>query len=174
LRVSGPETSATLAPAIFYEDGRSVFFGVNTGSARLGARGVLVPVEIAVANKDLPKLTVNLEGFTLRSGDERWPAAPVEESAGHRLRADFERRTQPVSFREVLRTRFPIYRELQPNAARTPSDRSLARQVELGQHTWVHAQVWFPHPGGDLKGRTFEVWFAAPELEDPIFTTVRF
>jgi hypothetical protein len=173
-RISIPATSRTLAPSIYYEDGRSLFLGVNTGLARFGAQQDLVPVEIAVANKDLPKLTVNLEGITLQADGQRWPAAAVEERAGSTLRADFERRTQPVSFRAALRTRFPIYREIQPNAGGTPRDRSLAREVELGQHTWVLAQVWFPHPGGELKGRTFEVWLQAPELEDPVFATVRF
>jgi hypothetical protein len=172
--IGEPETSRTLAPSIYYEDGRSVFLGVNIGLARFATPEKLLPVEIAVANKDLSKLTLDLEGVTLQADGRRWPAASLEERSGSTLRADFERRTQPVSFRHVLETRFPIYREIQPNAGGTTRDRSLARRVELGKHTWVLAQVWFPHPGGDLRGRTFEVWLAAPELEDPIFATVRF
>ena len=39
--------------------------------------------------------------------------------------------------------------------------------VGLGRAGWsMHC--------GELKGKEFEVWLEAPELPDPIFTTVRF
>lgn len=168
------QASPTLAPSIFYEEGRIVFLGVNTGLSRFNTDDELVAVEIGIANKDLATLTVDLEGITLHEEGKRWPAVSLRERAGHRLRADFERRMQPVSFEEVLQLRYPGFRRLAPNVGGGSGDRSLARTVGMARHTWLLTQVWFPHPGGDLSGRVFEVWLSAPELPDPVFTTVRF
>jgi hypothetical protein len=168
------QPSATLAPSVYYEEGNLVFFAVNTGLERFDVDDELVALEIAIANKSKGRLTVTNEGVTLQGEGKSWPAASARESAGHKLRADFERRLQVVPFADAVRQRFPSYSVVSPNTGATPGDRTLARAVELPQQAVMIAQIWFPHPGGKLAGRTFEVWLDAPELPQPVFTTVRF
>jgi hypothetical protein len=80
----------------------------------------------------------------------------------------------PVSFEQVVRLRFPSYTYVPSTFGLRGGNMSMSRTAEMARRTWTMTQVWFPNPGGDLKGKMFEVWLEAPELADPIFTTVKF
>ncbi len=169
------QASPTLAPGIYFEEGDLAFFAVNAYLARLSLKEDLLPLEIAVANKTLDRLTVAPELIILRDENgKRWPVASVEESAGRSLQSKFARNLQPVPFLDTVRLRFGVYQELPATYGFRPGDYVMTRTVEMRKKTWIYAQIWFPNPGGELKGKQFEVWLNSPELPDPIFTTIQF
>jgi len=173
--VDKPKASPTLAPSIHYEEGKLAFLGVNVHLAKFSLDKDLVPLEIAVVNKGLATLTIGPESFTLRSLDgQAWPMAPPQESAGSSLRSDFDRKTQPVSFTDVLSLRFSIYKYIPSTFSSRGGNPSMTRTAPLARTTYTAFQAWFPNPGGELKGQLFEVWLEAPELPEPIFTTIQF
>jgi len=172
---SQPVPSETLAPSIFYEEGKLVFLGVNVHIARFSLDADPLPVEIAIANKGIELLSVSPEHITLRSRDgDAWPMASEEESAGSSLRSEFDRNLMPVPFADAVKLRFPNYRHMPSTFGLRGGNRSMTRAVEMRRHTWTLTQIWFPNPGGELKGKLYEVWLDSPELPEPVFTTVRF
>jgi hypothetical protein len=172
---SEPAPSQTLAPSVYFEEGDLVFLGVNVHLAQFRLDADLIPVEVAVANKRLKTLTVSPERITLRSLDgTTWPVATPEESAGKSLRSSFDRKLMPVAFEKIVDLRFSTYRYVPSTFGLRGGNRTMTRTAEMGRRTWTLAQLWFPNPGGDLKGKLFEVWLEAPELPDPVFVTVRF
>jgi hypothetical protein len=172
---SAPVASPTLAPSIFYEEGDLVFLGVNVHITRFSLDADLLPVEIAIANKGIEQLSVSPEHITLRSPDgDAWPMASEEESAGSSLRSEFDRRLMPVPFADAVKLRFPNYRSVPSTFGLRGGNRSMTRTVEMRKNSWTLTQIWFPNPGGELKGKLYEVWLDSPELPEPVFTTVRF
>ena len=169
------QASPTLAPGIHFEEGDLAFFAVNAYLARLSLKEDLLPLEIAVANKALDRLTVAPELIILRDENgKRWPVAAAQESAGRSLQSKFARNLQPVPFLDTIRLRFSAYQPLPATYGFRPGDYVMTRTVEMRKKTWIYAQIWFPNPGGELKGKQFEVWLNSPELPDPIFTTIQF
>jgi hypothetical protein len=172
----GPEPSPTLAPSIFFTEGKLVFFSVNAHLARFRLKDDLIPFEIAVANKGLQNLTVGPEMITLREpkGGSAWPVASLTESLGQSTRTTFDRKLMPVPLLDVVRLRFAGYKPVPATYGFRPGDYAMTRTVEMTKHRWMYAQIWFPNPGGDLKGKIYEVWLDAPELSDPVFVTIKF
>ena len=172
---SQPVPSETLAPSIFYEEGKLVFLGVNVHIARFSLDADPLPVEIAIANKGIEQLSVSPEHITLRSLDGKaWPVASAEESAGSSLRSSFDRKLMPVPFVDIVKLRFPNYKYMPSTFGLRGGNLSMTRAVDMRRNTWTLAQIWFPNPGGELKGKLYEVWLDSPELPEPVFTTVRF
>jgi hypothetical protein len=171
--IGGP--SATLGPGVYFEEGNLVFFAVNAHLARFHLDEDLMPLEIAVANKGLEVLTVGPEAITLRDREgNTWPVASPEESRGESVRSSVDRGLMPVPFDQAVGQRFPAFRNLPSTFGLRGGNRTMSRTVDLPRHTWTASQVWFPNPGGELKGKVFEVWLDAPELPEPVFTTIRF
>jgi hypothetical protein len=169
------QTSPTLAPYIHFEEGDLVFFAVNTHLARLSLNEDLIPLEIAIANKSLDMLTVAPELILLRDSEgNRWPVASASESAGKSLQSRFNRNLQPVPFLDTVRLQLSAYQPLPATFGLRPGDYTMTRTVELRKKTWIYAQIWFPNPGGELKGSQFEIWLNSPELPEPVFTTIQF
>jgi len=167
--------SPTLAPAVFFEEGKLIFLAVNTHIARFQLDAELIPLEIAVANKRLEQLRLSPEHITLRSLDgQRWPVASREESTGSSLRSSFDRKTMPVPFIDLVKQRLSNYRYVPSTSALRGGNIDISRTAELRRNTWTISQIWFPNPGGELKDQLFEVWVDSPELPDPVFTTIRF
>jgi hypothetical protein len=172
---SAQVASETLAPSIFYEEGKLLFLGVNVHIARFSLDAELLPVEIAIANKGIEQLSVSPEHITLRSLDGKaWPVASAEESSGSSLRSSFDRQLMPVSFDDVVKLRFPNYKYKPSTFNLRRGNQNMTRTVDMRRNTWTRAQIWFPNPGGELKGKLYEVWLDSPELPEPVFTTVRF
>ena len=172
---AGPRPSETLAPSIFYDEGKLVFVGVNAALARFSLDEPLIPLEIAVANKGLTKLTVGPEMITLR--DKKggaWPVAAPEESVGKSSRSSWDRNLMPVPFPDIIRLRFSSFTQVPATYGFRPVDYTMSRTAEMAKNTWLLAQIWFPNPGGDLKGKVFDVQIDSPELPDPVFVTIRF
>lgn len=173
----GPEPSPTLGPSIHYEEGKLVFFAVNAHMARFSLEKELIPLEIAIANKGLKTLTVYPERITLRApgaGGKAWPMASPQESVARSLRSSFDRKLSPVSFVDLVRRRFPAFTYVPSTFGFRGGNWTMTRSAEMARNTWTLSQVFFPNPGGELKGKVFEVWLEAEELPDPVFTTIRF
>lgn len=169
------EPSSTLAPSIFYEEGDLVFLGVNAHLARFHLDKELIPFEIAIANRGLHTLTVSPESITLRTArGRRFPVAQPEESVGSSLRSSFDRQLMPVPFIDILELRFSTYQFVPLTTGLRAGNQTISRTVKMARNSWTMAQVWFPHPGEEMKGKLYEVWLEAPELTDPVFTTIRF
>jgi hypothetical protein len=167
--------SPTLAPSIFYEEGNLVFLGVNAHLARFHLDKELIPFEIAIANRGLHTLTVTPERITLRTAaGQRFPVAQPEESTGSSLRSSFDRKLMPVPFDEILELRFSTYQFVPLTTGLRGGNQTISRTVKMARNSWTMAQVWFPHPGEEMKGKVYEIWLEAPELTDPVFTTIRF
>jgi len=173
----GTRVSPSLARGMYYEEGRLVFFGVNSGLAQFRLKDDLLPLEIAVGNKSLKRLTVGPEGITLREvgqGGRAWPMATPSETVSGNLRSQFDRNLQPVSFLEVVRLQLAGMKYIPTTFGLRPGNYEMSRTATLTSNTWTFSQVWFPNPGGELKGKLYEVWLEAPELEEPVFTVIRF
>jgi hypothetical protein len=173
-RDPGSTPSNTLSPTIYYEEGRLVFLSVDVNLSKYQLEADLIPLEIGIVNKGLQTLTVGPELITLRSrNNESWPVASAKESSGNSLRSSFDRSRQPVSFVALIDQRFGNSRFKSSTGVRQ-GNATMNRTVSLLQREWTAAQIWFPNPGGELKGAIFEVWLNSPELPDPVFTTIRF
>jgi len=173
-RDPGVTPSNTLSPTIYYEEGSLVFLAVDLNLSKYQLEADLIPVEIGIFNKGLQNLTVGPELITLRSrNNESWPVASAKESSGNSLRSSFDRNRQPVTLIELIDQRFGNSRFKSSTGVRQ-GNATMNRTVSLLQREWTSAQIWFPNPGGELKGAIFEVWLNSPDLPDPVFTTIRF
>lgn len=175
LDAKGPSPSPTLAPNVFFEEGKLVFLGVNAALARFNLEDPILPLEIAVANKGLQRLTVGPEMITLRDRmGGAWPAASPSESVGKGLRSSFDRNLMPVPFPDIVRLRFSSFTPVPATFASRAGNETMSRTVEMAKNTRLLTQIWFPNPGGDLRGKVFDVQLDSPELPDPVFVTIRF
>jgi hypothetical protein len=163
----------------YLEEGALVALGVNTDATRRREKSPLIPLGVVLANNGGPLIKVNREYLTLIDDTgRRYPLASIEEFKAVRSQASLDL-TVSARFGEVFANRyqalshvpsvfFPI-QVTEPGAVRRGV---VSDQIELPRQHWIIDVIYFPHPEGELLGRNYELWFAPPELEDPVF--VRF
>lgn len=164
--------SAKLGPFIHYQDGPTLFLGVDLRAAQYVKDDTIFPVGIGLANQSRSPLTFNLEAFTLEDseGNQYPPVGLQEFNAYKRSRADAR---LAENFIAILATRFENYTP----ARWTPypfsgSNAGVQGTIELQRLFWTAAYVYFPVPETGLHDKRFTL-LVRPDPVDETFV-VRF
>ncbi len=157
------------------EEGQLITLIVDTRPTRDRDGNAYMPLEIAIANRGLKRLTLTRESFTLLDAEgNRYPAAgPAELISGYDY-LDVDRQLGELP---TIGNKFAAF-------ARYPSNFSPVRNVsfnrsnvvrdlvQLPKHGYLMDFIYFPTPPTGILNQRFELFVNAPELEDPVF--VRF
>ena len=175
-----PGFSPRLTRFTYLEEGKLVSLAADTEATLQREKQKFIPVGIGIANLGLGKpLTLSRESFTLVDDQgKKYSLATVQEARSLAGLQTYDLKLEQT-FVEVLNNRFTTMMNVpmaffpvqstEPQYAR----RGIVRdRVELPIRSWAWDVLYFPHPEGKLKGRKYELWLDAPELEEPIF--VRF
>ena len=153
----------------FIEEGDLIALVAGTRVAFAREHPDYFPLEVAVVNKGLEGLTVTPESFTLV--DESGTSYPVVsgEEVRDATNVDVDRRLSTLA--PVIRGRYDGYTEV-PGTLTTSFDRPIRRDLQLPRFSWAAELLYFPRPADGVRGRTFELFLRARDLDDPVF--VRF
>jgi len=169
-----PDVDRKLSTFAYIEEGKIATFIVDTRPTRYRENEPYVPVEIAIANRGLPKLSLTRESFTLADENgNRYPcASPKELLAGYEF-LDLDRNLAELN--ELVFNRFGAMTEYPSKFSPTRRPASFNESmvvtdtVELPRFGYILDMLYFPAPSTGLKGHKFELSMTAPELADPIF-----
>ncbi len=164
---------AKLSTFAYIEEGEIVTLVVDTRPARDKDGERYVPIEIAVANHGLRKLTLTLESFTLidKNGN-RYPAAsPRELLEGYGM-LDFDRNLMELE--GILFNRFGALARypsnFSPMRTTTIGGSGLVRdRVALPKHGYLIDFIYFPAPSSGIRDQPFELFLDSIDLADPVF-----
>jgi len=153
----------------YIEEGKLVGLAVDGQAARYREETPFFPLQVAVANKGLTRLTVKRESFWLIDEEgNRYPLATLGElrDAYGQVRVD---RRFAENFVGVLLSRWPNYTDMPSNLFPEEGGGIRTEFVELHKFAWFADFLYFPHPKTGVVGHRFELWMDAEELEDPVF-----
>lgn len=153
----------------YIEEGDLVALIVCTHATRFREEDSYIPVEIAVANRGLNNLTLTRESFTLIDEQgNKYPLVPSEELLNNYSKQDFDNRLSHVL--GVIIHKFELYTPVESNFAPDRFSRRIVfDKVELTKFSYTIDMIYFERPVTGLKGKKFELFLTASELEDPIF-----
>jgi hypothetical protein len=167
LETNPADLAPKLAQSTFIEEGKLVALVVSTRPMRFRLDRPYIPIEIAVVDKGLEKLSLTRESFTLvDASGARYAAVGRDELTRDYGNTDIDRElAEALPF---VRTRFPTYRRVVSNF--TPGfDAPIVRDhVFLSKFTYLYDMIYFPRPEGDLVHQPLELLVSAPELPDPL------
>lgn len=164
-----------LSAFAFIEEGDLLTLIVDTRAARLREESPYLPIEVAVANRDLRQLTLTRESFTLVDADgNRYPCAgPKELLEGYEF-LDMDRRVAELD--EIVFNRFVNFTRYQSQFSPTRSVRVgpggstiVKDRVVLPKFGYLLDMIYFPRPKSGVLNQKFELFVTAPELEEPVF-----
>lgn len=162
-----------LSTFAYIEEGDLLTLIVDTRPARDKDGSNYVPLEIAVANHGLRRLTLTLESFTLIDGEgNRYPAAGAQELLKSYGMLDFDRNLgelEGIVFnRFAAMPRYPS--NFSPRRSVSLGGSSLVRKVvTLPRHGYLIDFVYFPAPKTGVRDQPFELFLDSPDLDDPVF-----
>jgi hypothetical protein len=170
-RVTGLDEK--LSTFSYIEDGDLVTLVVSTKPARDRDGQPYMPLEIAVANNGLRRLTLTRESFVLVDREGRhYPMATTRELiAGYGL-LDFDRNLAEIEGivfnRFAANPRFPS--NFSPTHSAEISTSNLVRDlVALPKHGYLIDFIYFPAPASGIRDQPFELFVSSPDLADPVF-----
>ena len=162
-----------LSTFAYVEQGDIVTLIVDTRVARDKDGQPYMPLEIAVANHGLRKLTLTRESFTLIDGTgQRYPmASPRELLQGYDM-LDFDRNLAELE--GIVFNRFGASARYPSNFSPTRTGlvgrSSLVRDlVALPKHGYLIDFIYFPAPKTGILNQPFELFLDSGDLEDPVF-----
>ena len=174
--IRGQETSGfdrKLSTFAYIEEGDILTLIVDTRPARDKDGSSYVPLEIAIANHGLRKLTLTLESFTLIDDEgNRYPAAGARELLASYGMLDFDRNLgelEGIIFNKfAAMPRYPS--QFSPTRTVSISGSSLVRDlVALPRHGYLIDFVYFPAPKTGVRDQPFELFLDSPDLAEPVF-----
>ncbi len=153
----------------YIEEGDLAALVVSTHATRYREKDAYIPVEIAVACKELNNLTLTRESFTLIDElGNKYPLVPSQELLDNYDKQDFDNRLSHVL--GVVIHKFELYTPVESNfAPERFSTRIVYDKVELTKFSYTVDMIYFKQPATGIKGKKFELFLTAPELEEPIF-----
>jgi hypothetical protein len=164
------DTDPRLSQSTYLEEGNLVALIVGTRVTRYREKKPYIPLEIAVVNKGLESLSFTAESFTLVDDEgNRYSTVGFDELTKGYGNIDLDRRLGEVP--PVVRGTRQGYTEL-PSTLTGSFDKPITQKVFLPKFGYITDIIYFPTPASGVKGRKFELFLDAPELEDPVF--VRF
>ena len=162
-----------LSTFAYIEDGDLVTLIVDIKATRDRGGEEYIPLEIAIANKGLRRLTISRESFVLIDQDgNRYPLASPRELLQKYQKLDFDR--QYAEIEGIAFNRFSTYTRYRsrfsPTRVMTPGGTNLVQDgVTLPRSGYLIDWLYFPIPAGGLENRKFDLFVSAPQLEDPVF-----
>jgi hypothetical protein len=164
---SGKSLASKLTPFLYYEDGATMFLGVDTRASQYVKEGTIFPLGIALANQSKSQLTFSRENFVLETASgQRFPLVSVEEfnRSYTRSRSDVQ---LADSAREAMNARFGNYRFVdQTMYPMRGGGGTSTDQFQLGRMFWTHFYVYFPMPEDGIHGQQFTLLLEVPEADD--------
>jgi len=159
-----------ISQSSYIEEGNLLALIVGTRVARYREDRNYIPFEVGVVNKGLASLSFSAESFTLidEEGNRYSPVGFDELKSGYG-NIDLDRRLAEIA--PVVRGSYQAYQE-RPATLTASFDRPIVQRVQLPKYTFAVDIVYFPKPATGVKGKRFEIFLNAPELQDPAF--VRF
>ncbi len=156
----------------YIEEGDLAVLCISTYATRFHEEDRYIPLEVAIANRGLRSLTLTRESFTLvDEAGNRYPLVPTKELLENYEKQDFDRKFAHIF--SVVIAKFDLYQPVQSNfAPERWSNRIVIDRVELPKFGYTVDMLYFDQPKTGLKGKKFELFITAEELEEPIF--VRF
>ncbi len=153
----------------YIEEGDLVALVVSTHATRIREGDEYIPIEISVANKGLNNLTLTRESFTLIDElGNKYPMVASKELLENYDKQDFDLRLSHIL--GVVIHKFELYTPEESNfAPERMSTRIVIDKVELTKFSYMVDMIYFEHPVTGLKGKKFELFLTASELEEPIF-----
>ena len=163
-----------LSTFAFIEEGKLATFIVDTRPTRYREGEAYIPVEVAIANRGVKKLSLTRESFTLADeAGNRYPCASPKELLANYDYLDLDRNLSELS--EIVFNRFgamtPYPSKFSPTRRPTRIGESMVvtDTIQLPRYGYMLDMLYFPAPSTGLKGHKFELSMTAPELADPIF-----
>jgi hypothetical protein len=174
------QTTSSLDPKLstfaYIEDGDLVALIVDVRATQYREKDAYIPFEIAVANRGVRSLTLTRESFVLVDEQgNRYPAAsPKELLAGYEF-LDLDRRLGEIP--DITFNKFSTFTRYRSKFSPTrqgparPGEGTLVQDtVVLPKFGYLIDFLYFPTPPGGVKGKKFELFLSAPELQDPVYT----
>jgi hypothetical protein len=163
-----------LSTFAYIEEGKLATFIVDTRPTRYREGERYVPVEIAIANRGVARLSLTRESFTLADENgNRYPCASPKELLANYDFLDLDRNLAELD--EIVFNRFgamtayPSKFSPTRRPSRTGESNVITDTVQLPRYGYMLDMLYFPMPTTGLKGHKFELAMTAPELTDPIF-----
>lgn len=162
-----------LSTFAFIEEGTIATFIVDTRPTRYREKEKYIPLEIAIANRGVKRLTLTRESFTLADENgNRFPCASPKELLETYEFLDLDRNLAELN--GIVFNRFAAMTEYPSKFSPTRFDRPGEHQividsVTLPRYGYLLDMIYFPQPSTGLKGHKFELTMSAPELTDPVF-----
>jgi len=163
-----------LSTFAWIEDGDLVTFIVDTKATRYREDTAYIPLEIAVANNGVRQITLTRESFTLvDEAGNRYPAAGPRELMESYEFLDLDRDAL-AELDGIVFNKFAAYQryasKFSPNReAPFGSSNVVQDRVVLPKFGYLIDRIYFPAPSTGVLQHKFELFLAAPELEDPVF-----
>ena len=172
--VPAPDVDRKLSTFAYIEEGKLATFIVDTRPTRYREGERYVPVEIAIANRGVSKLTLTRESFTMADENgNRYPCASPKELLTNYDFLDLDRNLAElegiVFNRFGAMTEYPSKFSPTRRPTRTGESTVITDTVQLPRYGYMLDMLYFPMPTTGLKGHKFELAMTAPELTDPIF-----
>jgi hypothetical protein len=156
----------------YIEEGSSLALIVGTRPAGIVKDAEYVPLEIGVANKGLSTLSITPESFILVDEDgNRYPAVTSEELYREYRRVDVDRRLGEIF--QIMLGKFQTYSVVPSNFTPSFDFPTALRKPVLNRYTMIYDLLYFPRPENGTRGKRFELFMSAPELESPVFVQFR-
>jgi hypothetical protein len=164
---SGKVLSPKLTPFLHFEDGATMFIGVDGRAAQFVKEGTVFPLGIGLANQSDNPLTFSREGFVLETeGGRRYPLISVEEFNRSYTRSRSDAKLAETAI-EALKTRFRNYRPM--NHQMYPvkgGDSTSTDSFQLGRIHWTYFYAYFPVPEDGIHGREFTLLVQPREFDE--------
>ena len=164
----GPPLDRKFSLTSYIEEGTELALIVGVRPAGIVKDQGYVPFEIGVANKGMEKLTITAESFVLIDEEgNRYPVVSSEELYREYRRVDVDRRLGEIF--QVMLGKFQIYSLVPSNFTPSFDAPTLLPQAYLSRYSMMYDLIYFPEPETGVRGRRFELFMSAPELENPVF-----
>lgn len=156
-----------LSQSSYIEEGNLLALIVGTRVARYREERNYIPFEVGVVNKGLASLSFTAESFTLIDEEgNRYSTVGFDELKKGYGNIDLDRRLEELA--PVVRGSYQAYQE-RPSTLTASFDKPIVQRVFLPKFAFVVDVIYFPKPSTGVKGKKFELFLTAPELQDPAF-----
>ncbi|MEW5807045.1 MAG: hypothetical protein AB1756_06840 [Acidobacteriota bacterium] len=160
----------TLDMFTYIEEGNLIALVASTYATRLREAEAYIPLEVSIANKGLANLTITRESFMLVDEEgNNYPLVPTKELLDNYEKQDFDRSFAHIH--KVVYSIFDAYTQVESNFEpdRFGRRRIVIDKVELPKFSYLIDMLYFRKPKAGLKGKKFELFLTAQELEEPVF-----
>lgn len=162
----------TLSTFVWIEDGDVATLIVNARIARYREDSPYVPFQIAVANHGMRLMDLSRESFELVDEEgNRYPCVGPRELIEEYEFLDLDRQPALADLEGIVYDRFAAMTNYPSNFSptRTAIRGTVRDRVTLPRHGFLVDFLYFPAPATGVKGKRFELFMNAPEMEHPVF-----